>query len=162
MPFMRFLYFLLRLSILLILTILPYLSLCTGHMVRFNAVYAPHVPQTRTHGAPERRICPTCPSAPDTWRTSTHFNSLHAPSVPQTRTHGAPGRWRKYIKAWRRVGRFREAEKEAEGGAVQRGGEEGERWGGSKRRRRRRTVGRFREAEKEAEEDGSGLNSATP
>ena len=46
MPFMRFLYFLLRLSILLILTILPYLSLCTGHMVRFNAVYAPHVPQS--------------------------------------------------------------------------------------------------------------------
>ena len=55
--------------------------------------YAPHVPQPRTHGAPQR------PSAPH---------------VPQTRTHGAPGRWRKYIKAWRRVGRFREAEKEAE------------------------------------------------
>ena len=84
---MLFIYILSRLYILLILTLTPHMFLSTGHMV--------------------------------------HFNALYAPSVHQTRTHGAPGRWRKYIKAWRRVGRFREAEKEAE-------------------------------------EDGSGLNSATP
>ena len=51
--------------------------------------YAPHVPLPRTHGAPQRPECPTCPSNPDTWRTSTHFNSLHAPHVPQSRTNGA-------------------------------------------------------------------------
>ena len=66
MPFMRFLYFLPRLSILLFLTILPHLSLKPGHMARFNTVYAPHVPQHRTHSALLRPICPTCPSAPDT------------------------------------------------------------------------------------------------
>ena len=103
MPFRHFLYFLPRLSTLLILTILPYLSLKPGHMARFNGIYAPHVPQTRTHRALQRLICPTCPSTPDTWRTSTpymshmslkpghmeHFNGVYAPHVPQTRTHGA-------------------------------------------------------------------------
>ena len=33
----------------------------------------PHVPQPRTHGALQRPICPTCPSNPDTWRTSTAY-----------------------------------------------------------------------------------------
>ena len=72
-------------------------------MVRFNALYAPHVPQPRTHGALQRPLCTTCPSAQDTWRTSTpymphmslspghiaHFNAAYAPHVPQPRTHGA-------------------------------------------------------------------------
>ena len=73
MPFMRFLYFLPRLSTLLILTILPHMSLKPGHMARFNALNAPHVLQPRTHGALQRRICPTCPSNPDTWCTSTPY-----------------------------------------------------------------------------------------
>ena len=34
---------------------MPHMSLKPGHMARFNALYAPHVPQPRTHGAHERR-----------------------------------------------------------------------------------------------------------
>ena len=30
---------------------MPHMSLSTGHMVRFNVLYAPHFHQTRTHGA---------------------------------------------------------------------------------------------------------------
>ena len=103
---MLFIYILSRLYILLILTLTPHMSLSTGHMARFNALNAPHVLQPRTHGALQRPLCPTCPSEPDTWRsskplcptcpsdpdkwrTSTPFNSLHAPHVPQIRTHGA-------------------------------------------------------------------------
>lgn len=71
MPFMHFLYFLPRLSILLILIILPHMSPKPGHMARFNVLYAPHVHQHRTLGALQRPKCPTCPSAPDTWRTWT-------------------------------------------------------------------------------------------
>ena len=86
MPFMHFLYF------------LPPIV----HPAHSNP-YAPHVPQPRTHGALLRPICPTCPSAPDTWCASTpylphmsystghmaRFNALSAPHVPQTRTCGA-------------------------------------------------------------------------
>ena len=82
---------------------MPFLSLSTGHMAHFNALYAPHVPQPRTHGALQRRICPTCPSNQDTWLTSTpymphmflnpghmaRFNGVYAPHVPRPRTHGA-------------------------------------------------------------------------
>ena len=82
---------------------MPHMSLNPGHMARFDALYAPHVPLPRTHGALLRPICPTCPAAQDTWRTSTpymphmsrntghmaRFNALYAPHVPLTRTHGA-------------------------------------------------------------------------
>ena len=98
MPFRHFLYFFPRLSTLLILTILRHLSLKPGHIAHFNTLYALHVPQTRTHSALQRHICPICPSAPDTWRTSTpympymslkpghmaHFNGVSAPHVPQS------------------------------------------------------------------------------
>ena len=73
MPFRHFLYFFPRLSTLLILTILRHLSLKPGHIAHFNGIYAPSVPQHRTHGALQRRICPTCPSNPDTWHTSTAY-----------------------------------------------------------------------------------------
>jgi len=123
MPFRHFLYFFPRLSTLLILTILRHLSLKPGHIAHFNTLYALHVPQTRTHSALQRHICPICPSAPDTWRTSTpympymslkpghmaHFNGVSAPHVPQPRTHEALERWRKYTKALR----LREAEEKA-------------------------------------------------
>ncbi len=145
MPFRHFLYFLPRLSILLILTILRHMSLKSGHMARFDALYAPHVPQPRTDSALQRPICPTCPSTPDTWRASTaylphmslrpghiaRFNALYAPHVHQQRTHGAPERRCEYTKARRRrrrqrrrrrrrrmVGRFIEAEEMAQGGAT--------------------------------------------
>ena len=39
---------------------MPHMSLNTGHMAHFNALYAPHVPQHRTHGAPQRPIFPIC------------------------------------------------------------------------------------------------------
>ena len=52
---------------------MPHMSLGPGHMARFYALYAPHVPQTWTHSALLSPKCPSCPSAPDTWRTSTPY-----------------------------------------------------------------------------------------
>ena len=77
---------------------MPHMSLKPGHIEHFNALYAPHVPLPRTHGELQRPICPTCPSNPDTWSTSTaymphmslkpghmvHFNALYAPHVLQS------------------------------------------------------------------------------
>ena len=69
--------------------LMPHISLRPRHMVRFNVLYAPHVPQTRTHGAPQRPECPTCPSNPDTWRDtlwhwhlSKFFKDIHNLRVP--------------------------------------------------------------------------------
>ena len=86
---------------------MPHLSLKPGHMARFNTVSAPHVPKTRTHGAPRRPTCPTCPSDPDSWRASTPFCPT-CPSTPDTwRTSTAymphmslrPGHMAQYIMA---------------------------------------------------------------
>ena len=107
---MLFIYILSRLYILLILTLTPHMSLRTGHMARFNALYAPHVPQIRTHGAIKRPICPICPSNPDTWCTSTaYMPHLSLKPGQMERLNGGANTQ----KAWRWVGRLREAEEKA-------------------------------------------------
>ena len=69
----------------------PHMSLKPGHIAHFDGVSAPHVPQTRTHGALQRPLCPTCPSAPDTWRASTP----HRPTCPSN-----PDKWCNTLWHW--------------------------------------------------------------